>query len=100
MDRARPQARRGLLAAVLSALVLPAGAQVPIEPFDMLFREIQMHFSFMNPFTHGRAARMIADGVIEVSQLISRKISLPEAAGAIAEPALAEEVRAIVVPGV
>jgi L-iditol 2-dehydrogenase len=79
--------------------VLPAGAQVPIEPFDMLFREIQMHFSFMNPFTHGRAARMIADGVIEVSQLISRKISLPEAAGAIAEPALAGEVRAIVVPG-
>ncbi len=79
--------------------VLPAGAQVPIEPFDMLFREIHMHFSFMNPFTHGRAARMIADGVIEVSQLISRKISLPEAAGAIAEPALAGEVRAIVVPG-
>jgi L-iditol 2-dehydrogenase len=79
--------------------VLPGGAQVPIEPFDMLFREIQMHFSFMNPFTHGRAAQMIADGVIEVSQLISRKISLPEAAGAIAEPALVGEVRAIVVPG-
>jgi L-iditol 2-dehydrogenase len=65
----------------------------------MLFREIQMHFSFMNPFTHGRAAQMIADGVIDVSQLISRKISLPQAAGAIAEPALAGEVRAIVVPG-
>lgn len=80
--------------------VLPGGAQVPIEPFDMLFREIQMHFSFMNPFTHGRAAQMISEGVIEVSPLISRNISLVQTAGAIAEPALAGEVRAIVVPGV
>lgn len=79
--------------------VLPGGAQVPIEPFDLLFREIQLHFSFMNPFTHNRAARMIAVGVIEVSQLITRKISLTEAADAIAEPTPAGEVRAIVVPG-
>lgn len=79
--------------------VLPSGMQVPIEPFDLLFREIQLHFSFVNPFTHDRAARMISDGVIDVSKLISRKISLSDAAGAIAEPALAGEVRAIVVPG-
>ncbi|MEM6987015.1 MAG: alcohol dehydrogenase catalytic domain-containing protein, partial [Pseudomonadota bacterium] len=39
--------------------VLPSGQTVPIEPFDMLFREIQMHYSFLNPFTHQRAAKMI-----------------------------------------
>ena len=72
--------------------VLPSGATVPIEPFDLLFREIQMHFSFINPFTHERAARMIEDGSIRVDPLISRTLSLPEAAGAISSDPLPGEV--------
>ncbi len=78
--------------------VLPSGEQVQIEPFDMLFREVQMHFSFLNPFTHARAAQMIADGSIVVAPLVSRTISLEEAAKAISEPPLPGEVRAIVLP--
>ena len=78
--------------------VLPQGDKVSVEPFDLLFREIQMHFSFLNPFTHGRAAQMIADGTISVAPLISRKIALEEAAGVIAAPTPRGEVRAIVVP--
>lgn len=78
--------------------VLPAGAQVPIEPFDLLFREVQLLFSFLNPFTHERAAQMISDGAIDVAPLITRVISLEEAAKAIASPAPKGEVRAIVVP--
>ena len=31
--------------------VLPCGEQVPIEPFDLLVREVQLHFSYINPFT-------------------------------------------------
>lgn len=79
--------------------VLPSGDQVPFEPFDLLFREITILFSFLNPFTHRRAAEMIADGRIKVAPLISRTISLQEAAEAIANPPLPGEVRAIVVPG-
>ncbi len=78
--------------------VLPQGEQVPVEPFDMLFREVQMHFSFLNPFTHARAAQMVAEGTISVAPLISRTISLEEAAEAIAAPPPKGEVRAIVVP--
>ena len=78
--------------------VVSQGEKVPIEPFDLLFREIQMHFSFLNPFTHGRAAKMIADGTINISPLISRTISLEEAAKVIASPPPKGEVRAIVVP--
>ena len=89
-------ARIGGRAVVLG--VLPGGEQVRIEPFDLLFREIQLHFSFLNPFTHDRAARMISEGVIKVAPLISRKITLDEAAEAIAMPAPNGEVRAIVVP--
>ncbi len=78
--------------------VLPSGEQVNIEPFDLLFREVQMHFSFLNPFTHERAARLIAEEKIVVAPLVSRTISLHEAAGAIASPAPDGEVRAIIVP--
>lgn len=78
--------------------VLPSGEEVPFEPFDLLFREVQLHFSFLNPFTHERAARMIEDGSIDVAPLVSRVITLPEAAEAIANPPLPGEVRAIVVP--
>ena len=78
--------------------VLPDGEQVSIEPFDLLFREIQVHFSFLNPFTHHRAAGMIAEGTIKVEPLITRKITLHEAAGVISAPAPKGEVRAIVAP--
>ena len=79
--------------------VLPSGETVPIEPFDLLFREIKMHFSFLNPFTHERAAGMIESGYINVAPLISRTMSISEAADAIANPPMPGEVRAIVVPG-
>lgn len=78
--------------------VLPDGQKVEIEPFDLLFREIQMHYSFLNPFTHQRAADMIAAGQIDVAPLITRQITLDEAANVIANPAPGGEVRAIVVP--
>lgn len=78
--------------------VLPDGKQVSIEPFDLLFREIQMHFSFLNPFTHARAAKMIAEGMIQVEPLITRQISLAETANVIANDACGGEVRAVVIP--
>lgn len=78
--------------------VLPAGAKARIEPFDLLFREVQMLFSFINPFTQGRAATMIADGKIQIAPLISRVISLDEGLDAIPNPARAGEVRCLIVP--
>ncbi len=78
--------------------VLPQGTQVSIEPFDLLFREIQMHYSFLNPFTHERASKMIANGVVNVAPLITREISLNDVAQVIATEASNGEVRAIAVP--
>ena len=79
--------------------VLPQGERVAIEPFDLLFREIQVLFSFLNPFTQSRAAAMIAAGQIAIAPLISRTIPLSEAPRAIANPPLAGEIKVIVVPG-
>ena len=66
--------------------VLAQGTKVPIEPFDLLFREIQLHFAFINPFTQARAVELIASGRVAVEPLISRTIPLADAAEAIAAP--------------
>jgi L-iditol 2-dehydrogenase len=79
--------------------VLPQGAKVEIEPFDILFRELAILGSFINPHTHARAAQMIASGVINVDPLISRTVTLDEAPGVIRNPPQPGEIRALVVPG-
>lgn len=78
--------------------VLPKGEKVRIEPFDLLFREVQLLHSFINPFTQGRAVAMLRAGQIDVAPLISRIIPLAEAPDGIAEPASPGEVKVLVVP--
>lgn len=78
--------------------VMPQGAKVSIEPFDLLFREIQMHYSFLNPFTQSRAAAMIAEGRVQVAPLISRTISLKDAIHCIAGSPHPSDIRSIVIP--
>jgi L-iditol 2-dehydrogenase len=78
--------------------VMPKGEQVRIEPFDLLFREIQLLHSFINPFTQSRAAELLTGGKIDVAPLISRIIPLSEAPAAIASPAAPGEVKVLVVP--
>ena len=79
--------------------VLPRGERVPIEPFDLLFREVQLRFAFINPFTQARAAALISAGRIAVAPLISRTIPLAAAAEVIAAPPAPGEVKVLVVPG-
>jgi L-iditol 2-dehydrogenase len=78
--------------------VLPKGQQVRIEPFDLLFREIQLLHSFINPFTQGRAVRMLEAGKVTVAPLVSRVIPLEAAPETIANPAAPGEVKVLVVP--
>lgn len=78
--------------------VMPQGEKVAIEPFDLLFREIQLLHSFINPFTQTRAVAMLRSGAVDVAPLISRIIPLAEAAAAISQPALPGEVKVLVVP--
>lgn len=78
--------------------VLPKGETVAIEPFDLLFREIQLHHAFLNPFTQSRATAMIASGKILIDPLISRVISLQDAPDAIANPPRPGEVKVVIVP--
>jgi L-iditol 2-dehydrogenase len=78
--------------------VVSQGLKVTYEPFDLLFREINILTSFLNPFTHQRATDLIASGMIKIDPLISRCISLQEAPAAIANPPLGGEVKVLITP--
>jgi 2-desacetyl-2-hydroxyethyl bacteriochlorophyllide A dehydrogenase len=88
--------KRGGTAVLLG--VLPPEARVAIEPLDLLLREVRLQTSFLNPFTHARAAELIASGTVKVEPLISRTITLEEASDAIRQPAPRGEIRTLVVP--
>jgi L-iditol 2-dehydrogenase len=85
--------------AVVIVGVTPQGMKAEFEPFDLLFRELRVLGSFLNPYTHRRAAELIASGVIEIDRLISRQVSIEEAAAVIANPPAPGEVKVLVVPG-
>ena len=77
--------RRG--GAVVVFGVMPKGESVGVEPFDLLFREIRIEGAYLNPLTHGRAARMVARRELELDRLVSRVIGLEELPLVIAAPA-------------
>lgn len=89
-------ARNGGTVVILG--VLPQGEKVDFEPFDLLFREVRILTSFLNPFTHGRAAALIASGAITVDPLVSRRIGLDELPDAVANPPRPGEVKVLVMP--
>lgn len=87
---------RGGTAVILG--VLPSGLKTEIEPFDLLFREVRMVTSFLNPFTHKRAAELISSGTVVIEPLISHRVGLSDAIGSISRPAGGGEIRTLVVP--
>ena len=78
--------------------VVSQGLKVTYEPFDLLFREVSILTSFLNPLTQHRAADMIASGTIKVDPLISRCVSIAEAPEIIANPPAQGEIKVLIVP--
>ncbi|TXI01489.1 MAG: iditol 2-dehydrogenase [Rhizobium sp.] len=78
--------------------VTPAGLDVPVRPFDLLFNEVEIRPAYLNPFTHARAAALVASGVLELDSLVTRTIGLDEVAGVVGSEPLAGEIKVIVRP--
>jgi L-iditol 2-dehydrogenase len=96
IEQSTRMARNGGTVVILG--VMPQGVKTEFEPFDILFRELKVIGSFLNPFTHRRAADLIASGAIKVAPLISRTVGMDEAVDAIGKPARSGEIRVLVVP--
>ncbi|WP_313522885.1 zinc-dependent alcohol dehydrogenase family protein [Shinella sp.] len=97
MAQAPKLARNGGTVVILG--VMPQGEKVEIEPFDLLFREVKILTSFLNPHAHGRAAALIASDTIKVDRLISRRIGIDDLPDAVANPPRTGEVKVLVMPG-
>lgn len=96
VEQAPRMARSGGTVVILG--VMPQGAKVAIEPFDILFRELRVLGSFINPFTHRRAADLVASGALDLDSLVTRRIGLDAVADTVAQPAAAGEVKVMVLP--
>ncbi len=79
--------------------VTPKGATIPVEPFDILTREIQLRAAWLNPLTHARAAALVASGALALDPLITRVIGLADLPAMLAAAPAQGEVKTIILPG-
>jgi L-iditol 2-dehydrogenase len=96
VERAPRVARPGGKVVIIG--VVSQGLKVAYEPFDLLFREVSILTSFLNPFTHRRAADMISAGRIAIEPMISRIVSMADAPSFISKPPQPGEVKVLIVP--
>ncbi|MBO0812716.1 MAG: alcohol dehydrogenase catalytic domain-containing protein [Microlunatus sp.] len=69
----------------------PRHLQAPIMPFDIFDRELRILGSHLNPYTHARAAWLIASGALDLEPLITRTVGFDDLVQALtAEPAPGE----------
>lgn len=88
-------ARRG--GTVVAVGVMPRGDTVAVEPFDILFRELKLYGSFINPFTQARAAELIATGAVALEPLITSRLPLDAIPEIIRNPARPGEIKSMFV---
>lgn len=62
---------------VLFGLTNPE-CEIPVKPFQLFKREVTIKASFVNPYTHGRAVKILESGCINVKDLIADRYSLDE----------------------
>jgi L-iditol 2-dehydrogenase len=76
--------------------VLAKGETVPIEPFDLLVREVDLRMAFVNPFTQSRALQLLASGAIRTAPLVTREIGREEIPALLAAKPGPAEVKVLV----
>jgi L-iditol 2-dehydrogenase len=94
--QALKMARRG--GAVVIFGVMPRGQEVAVMPFDLLVNELRLESAYLNPLTHGRAAAMVASGVLDLDSLVTQTIGLAELPAILLAPPGFGDIKTIVVP--
>jgi L-iditol 2-dehydrogenase len=76
--------------------VLAKGETVPIEPFDLLVREVDLRMAFVNPFTQSRALQLLASGAVRTGPLVTREIGRQDIPAILASKPGPTEVKVLV----
>lgn len=78
--------------------VFTKGQRMEIEPWDLLVREIRLEPAYLNPFTHRRAAEMIAAGALNLEPLVSRVVGIADVPSELGAPPRLGDVKVLVQP--
>jgi threonine dehydrogenase-like Zn-dependent dehydrogenase len=73
--------------------------EIPIRPFEIFKKEIQIKASYINPYTQERAISLINSGKIDLMTLIGKTIPLDELGSTLADPSRRKSGKVIVLPG-
>ncbi|MGO7418233.1 iditol 2-dehydrogenase, partial [Rhizobium ruizarguesonis] len=65
---------------------------------DFVYQQIEGQNRHLNPFTHSRAAAMVASGALELDALVTKTIGLEEVADVVGKAPLPGEIKVIVRP--
>ena len=52
--------------------------EIPVKPYEIFQRELTITSSYVNPYTHGRAAELVNSGKLHLKELISDRIPLED----------------------
>lgn len=78
--------------------VTPSGVSAKVEPFNIMSRELKIQGSWINPFTHGRAADLLSSGVLQLDPLISKVLSLDGVPAIFENPPIQGDIKYVVHP--
>jgi len=56
----------------------PEGQEARVVPFEILFKELDIIGSWVNPYTYPRAIRMLSSGKVRVDHLISERFAIED----------------------
>lgn len=96
VESALARARRGGSVIILG--ITAQDARVAVQPYDLVFRELRVQGSFLNPLTHGRAAALVADGALDLDPLVTRVVDLADAGQVIAGHPGPADVKVVISP--
>lgn len=76
----------------------PLGKVFPMDSFEIYSKELSVKGSALNPFTHLRALRLIAEGRLDVGSLVTRAVPLAELPALLATGIGEDDLKVVVHP--
>ncbi len=76
----------------------PPDCEIPVRPFDMFRRELNITASFINPYTFPRALRLMESGGVRAEAVIGARVPLAEIRDAFDDPRLRAAGKVLIVP--
>lgn len=78
--------------------VVPKGCGATIEPFEVYRKELTIVSSFVNPYTHARAIKLIAEGHIKVAPLVTHSYPLSQIMDGFAKQQAPDSIKVVIHP--